>query len=119
MVNQITGNTFFEIGDLDPDVYFTIDTMKIEGVSAPFEFTDPRGETAYRLVQLQSRTAPHRADLSLDYAKILKAAKEAKQSDYIDDWIGERVKATYLQIDGMYDSCPNLDSWRKQPLAKP
>lgn len=35
MVNQITGNTFFEIGDLDPDVYFALDTLDLGEVSAP------------------------------------------------------------------------------------
>ena len=118
MVNPTTGNTFFEIGDLDPDIYFTIDTMKIEQVSAPFEFSDPRGETAYRIVQLQSRTAPHRANLEQDYAKILKAAKESKQGSFINEWIEEKVSSTYLNIDRMYDGCPNLDSWKKKE-AKP
>ena len=41
MVNPVTGNTFFEIGDLEPDVYFAIDTMKVGSLSAPFEFKGP------------------------------------------------------------------------------
>ena len=116
MVNPVSGNTFFEIGDLDPDIYFTIDTMKVDALSDPFEFTDVMGETAFRVVNLQSRTAPHKADLKLDYAKILKAAKDSKQNEYIADWIEERVNSTYLQIDEMYDGCPNLASWRKKEI---
>ena len=29
MVNSLTGNTFFEIGDLEPDIYFTIRSLRI------------------------------------------------------------------------------------------
>lgn len=114
MVSPISGNTFFEIGDLDPDVYFTVDTLKVNEISAPFEFRDLMGETAYRIVQLQSRTAPHKANLRQDYAKILKAAKESKQSDFINSWIEERVSATFLDIDASYDGCPSLENWRKK-----
>ena len=116
MVNPVSGNTFFEIGDLEPDIYFTIDTLELNGVSAPFEFTDQRGDVAYRIVQLQSRTEPHRANLQKDYAKILAAAKEAKRNEFITEWIDEKVGTTFLQIDGMFDGCTNLNSWRKDPI---
>ncbi len=116
MVNPATGNTFFEVGDLDPDIYFTIDTMEVGKISAPFEFKDQRGETAFRVVQLQSRTAPHRANLTQDYAKIRKAAIEAKQNEYIADWIKEKLQSTYIDIDELFDECPNLDYWRKKNL---
>ncbi len=111
MVNPVTGNTFFEIGDLEPDVYFAIDTMKVGGVSAPFEFRGPDGDTYYKLVQLQSRTEPHRADLSLDYSKIQKATIEAKRNEYIDEWIQEKVDATYIDVDKMFSGCAILQKW--------
>lgn len=118
MVNPVTGNTFFEIGDLDPDIYFTIDTMDINEVSAPFEFKGPTGETLFRIVQLQSRSAPHKANLQQDYAKIQDAAIQSKQNDYISGWVQEKIDATYVEIDAMYEGCPNLNNWRKQ-VAKP
>ena len=113
MVNPVTGNTFFEIGDLDPDIYFTIDTMKIGKISAPFEFSDQTGQTAFRLVQLQSRSKPHKANLTQDYSKIQQAAIESKKTQYVTDWIEERINSTYINVDGMYELCPNLDKWRK------
>ena len=116
MVNPVSGNTFFEIGDLEPDIYFTIDTLELNKVSSPFEFTNQRGDVAYRIVQLQSRTEPHRANLQKDYAKILAAAKEAKRNEFITEWIDEKVGTTFLQIDGMFDGCTNLNSWRKEPI---
>lgn len=111
MTNPLSGNTFFEIGDLDPDIYFTIDTMEVGAVSNAFEFTNPYGEIGYRIVQLQSRTAPHKANLELDYSKIRKAAIEAKKNDYINKWISERVDATFIQVNELYKRCPVIEKW--------
>lgn len=116
MVNPLTGNTFFEIGDLDPDIYFTIDTMKVGQLSAPFEYAGPTGEPMLRIVQLQSRTAPHQASLEQDYSKIQKAAIESKKNEYISNWIESRVDATFINVDGMYDGCPNLSKWRRNEI---
>lgn len=111
MTNPLSGNTFFEIGDLDPDIYFTIDTMQVGAVSNTFEFANPYGETGYRIVQLQSRTAPHKASLELDYSKIRQAAIEAKKNDYINKWISERVDATFIQVNELYKRCPVIEKW--------
>ena len=95
IVNPITGNTFFEIGDLDPDIYFTLDTMKVNAISAPFEFTGATGEPMFRIVKLQSRTAPHRADLGMDYSKIQQAAIQSKQNEFINSWVDDTIEATF------------------------
>ncbi len=113
MVNPATGNTFFEIGDLDPDVYFAIDTLKLKQVSQPVAFRDPIGEPFFRLVQVQSRTTPHKANLQQDYSKIRQAAIQSKQNDYITKWVAETVGATFIQIDAMYNGCPILAKWDK------
>ena len=111
LVNPASGNTFFEIGDLEPDVYFTIDTMEIGGVSNPFTYKDPRGEAMYRIIQLQSRTVPHKANLATDYSKIRDAAIQEKKNIYINDWIDSKINATYIQVDDMFGSCDNLIKW--------
>ncbi len=113
MVNPATGNTFFEVGDLDADIYFTIDTMEVGELSAPFEFTGPTGETFYRIIQLQSRTKPHLANLQQDYSKIQKAAIEAKKNEYVNEWVLEKARATYIDIDGLYKGCPVIQKWSR------
>ena len=114
MTNPKSGDTFFEIADLDPDVYFTIDDMEIGGVSAPLDYRSPTGEPMLRIVQLRSRTDPHRASLDQDYARIQDATKSAKQQDFLEDWLTERVGSTFVQIDDRYDACPNLRMWREE-----
>ncbi|MEZ5058907.1 MAG: peptidylprolyl isomerase [Saprospiraceae bacterium] len=112
MVNPATGNTFFEVGDLDPDIFFTIDTMDVEGISAPFMYSQQGGTKAFRIIELQSRTSPHQASLKEDYSKIQLAAIESKKSQYINDWIKEKVYSTYVKLDNRYDECDNLAKWR-------
>jgi peptidyl-prolyl cis-trans isomerase SurA len=119
MMNPATGNTFYEVADLDPDVYFAIDTMDLGGITSPFPFASPTGETYYRIIELQSRTLPHRANLQQDYNKIMLATKESKQNEYLSEWIEKRVSSTYIQIDPRFRSCPNLDKWKEDSLAKP
>ena len=119
MVNPATGNTFFEIGDLDPDVYFAIDTMKVGGLSAPIEFLGPTGETYLRIVQLQSRTTPHKANLRQDYSKIQTAAIESKKNEYVNNWVEERIDQTFIYVDPMYSTCPDLARWEVRRKLKP
>lgn len=111
MLNPKTGNTFFEIGDLDPDVYFAIDTMEVGGVSAPIEFLTRRGETSYRMVLLKSRTAPHKANLKEDYSKIKNAAIESKKTGHLFKWLEEKLSETYIFLNGVGEGCDNLQKW--------
>jgi peptidyl-prolyl cis-trans isomerase SurA len=119
MVNPVTGNTFFEIGDLEPDVYFAIDTMTMGNISDPFEFQGPDGDTYYRIVQLQSRSEPHRANLAQDYSKIQKATIEAKRNEYISEWISDKVTATYIDVDKLFRGCPILQKWVQKKDIRP
>lgn len=111
LTNPTTGNTFFEIGDLDPDIYFTIDTMEVDDISTPIEFVDRRGEKGYRIVKLLSYTDPHRANLKQDYFKIQQAAVEQKKNIKFFDWISNKAQSTYVRIEKPYNTCPNLASW--------
>ncbi len=111
LVNQASGNNFFEIGDLEPSIYFTIDTMKVGEFSKPFSYTDSRGETFYRIVQLQSRSQPHVASLEKDYAKIQTAAIEQKKSSQTAKWVEEKVLSTFIRIDQSFLGCAGIYKW--------
>lgn len=116
IVNPKTGNTFFESADLDPDIFFTIDTMEVNDVSAPFVFSIGQGEKAFRVVQLRSRTRPHKANLQLDYSKIKTAALESKKNTFINGWVDSKVSSTYILIDPMYGSCEVLKKWTEKKV---
>lgn len=117
MVNPNTGDTFFEIGDLEPDVYFAVDTMQVGGISAPFTFQDQGGDPYFRIVQLRNRTQPHKANLKQDYNKIKKAAIQAKQAEFIEDWVQRTINSTYIQLDENRGKCEVLAKWKKDGVS--
>jgi peptidyl-prolyl cis-trans isomerase SurA len=91
--------------------------MGINSITSAFSFKGPTNETLYRIIQLQSRTVPHKANLQQDYNRIQEATKQSKQNDHLSNWIEEKLSATYLYLDDRYNSCPNLDKWRNDSAA--
>lgn len=120
MLNNKSGNSTFEVADLDPSIYFAIDTMEIDDISAPMYYTDPQsGEELVRIIWLRSRTSPHQANLEEDYAKIQAAAIEQKKATHLSEWIDEHVEKMYINIDTRYDNCENLKKWNKDSKQNP
>lgn len=111
MTNPMNRSTFFETKDLPPDIYFAIETMEVDDVSEPMDFTTPTGETQFRIIQLQSRTRPHKASLKEDYEKIQQYAKESKKNEYFNNWIISKIGTAYTHIDPLYMDCPNVQLW--------
>lgn len=116
VTNPNSGNNIFETRDLDPDTYFAIDTMKVNSICAPMEMTDPSGEKYYRIVRLNSKTAPHKANLLQDYNKIQAATLEQKKNQALISWIERKAKVTFVLIDPIYKNCGNLDKWSKAKM---
>jgi peptidyl-prolyl cis-trans isomerase SurA len=111
MVNPKSGDTFFEMADVDADIFFAIDTIEVGEITAPIQFRARTGEPVLRIVQLQSRSIPHKASLREDYSKIQLAAKDSKKNQAFNDWIEDRIKNTYIEIEEPFRSCPNLKQW--------
>lgn len=113
-INPKTNTNFFEISDLEPDVYFALDTMKIGGMSAPIELKDPYGETAYQVLLLQARTDPHRASLEKDFSRIKESAMMYKKEAELDNWVTTKIRDTFITIDPEWlGKCPGIQKWVK------
>ncbi|HEY0769931.1 MAG TPA: peptidylprolyl isomerase, partial [Sphingobacteriaceae bacterium] len=104
-------STYIPSDKLEPQVFLTIDTMKVGGFSKPDLFTSPIGKQGYRFLYLKSKTPPHRANLDQDFPKIKDAAFEDKISRTVSEWFEKKRKETYIRIDEEYLSCPSLGSW--------
>lgn len=108
VANPRSGNSFFEVGDLETSVFFAIDGLKEGDVAEPFRFKAQDGSEMFRLVQLVSRSKPHKADLKLDYGKIQQAALDQKKGAYTEKWVLEKLNSTYLGVSDMFSKCDNL-----------
>ena len=118
VANPRSGNTFFEMADLPTNIFFAIDGLKPGEISKPIESAPDEGEKFFRIVLVQSRTTPHKADLKRDYNKIQTAALEQKKASFTEKWVVDRLRSTYLQFDGMFDGCPNLQEMKAEAEHK-
>jgi len=112
MINPKTSNTFFETADVDSEIFFNIDTLQVGEITHPLEYRSPIGDYYYKIVQLQSRSKPHQANLQQDYSRIQQVARETKKNYAFSEWIDKHIPNTYVMIDSSYQTCPNIDRWQ-------
>ena len=98
MTNPNSGESQWELGDLDPEIYFAIDKLKVGEISTPIEFSSPYGESIFKIVRLRSKSTPHIANMRDDYSRIQQAAVEAKKSKHISDWVNQKITKNYVEI---------------------
>ncbi|MCR9249717.1 MAG: peptidylprolyl isomerase [bacterium] len=99
------GATRISVKDLDPGLFFAIDTMKVGSVSTTMEFDQPDGTKAYRIVYYKEQTPPHRANLKDDYQKIATAAQNSKKNRILSEWFEKAQKGIFIEVDPDYDFC--------------
>ncbi|SEM50239.1 periplasmic chaperone for outer membrane proteins SurA [bacterium A37T11] len=102
---------------LDAGVFAAIDTLKPGEYSRPAKFTaqgqGQEGKTGYRFTYLKSRSAPHKATLEQDFAKIKEVAIQEKTNRILSKWFDARRSTTYVKIDDEYKTCDELKMWTK------
>ncbi len=98
MMNPATGDARFDIAELDPQLFITIDQMQEGAFSRPIAFQTPDGKQGYRILKLIKRTSPHRANLNDDYQIIANAAQRDKERLALEGWTKYRIGITYIWI---------------------
>ncbi len=93
------------VKELDPGVFFSIDTMDVGAVSLPAEFDLRDGSKAYRILYYKDKVPPHQANLKDDYQKIAMAAQNAKKNRILAKWFEEAQKGIFIEVDSDYDYC--------------
>lgn len=111
IVNPYTGGTTFEAEQLDQQISFVIEKMKVGDLSNPVPLKTEDNEDAYQIVLLKKKTKPHKANLKDDYSKIQTWTEAKKKEEVIDKWINEKAKETYVRIIDEYKSCNFRHSW--------
>ncbi len=114
MTNPQTGSPYWETGDVQPEVYFAIDSLKEGGLTAPLMMQEPSGEASYKLLQLRSRSEPHQASVETDYNKIKAAALEQKKAVAMNNWMVAHVGKIFIKVNEPYNVCPNLKKWTEK-----
>lgn len=111
------GSSFVTIDQLDKDLVLMLKDLKVGEYSKPTEFTDDRGKKGVRIVEIISKTEPHRENLKDDYDKVAQRALEEKKNDALDKWFQTKIPTFYVNIADEYQSCPEMKKWTERSTA--
>ncbi|WP_245892215.1 peptidylprolyl isomerase [Flavobacterium pallidum] len=114
LINPRTLDTKFDLTKMDPSLYAQISDLKAGEISAPFEDEDQSGKKMYKIVMVTNKVPEHVADYSKDYLKIKDLALKEKQIKEIAKWTEEKIKETYIKINGEYRNCVFANNWLKK-----
>ncbi|MBN1116661.1 MAG: peptidylprolyl isomerase [Bacteroidales bacterium] len=113
-VNPATMNTRFKINEFSGNEYYLIRKLKVGEISEPYESVDNKGKTVYKIVQLKSRTEPHKANVKDDFDMLKSMALNKKRSQIVDDWVEEKAGEVYTRIEEPFKNCDfTIKSWKK------
>ena len=102
-------NTKILVDELDPVVFFNVDTMKVGNISKPIVYRTDDGKDAVRILYYKSRIAPHQASLKDDWTRIQAATLTQKKDKLLQKWFQKARKDVFISIDANYDYCGILD----------
>lgn len=108
-VNQEDNNSRISVENLDPVVFFIIDTMDVGQISAPIPFRTQDGKDAARIILFKSKTDAHKANLNQDYQKIYTATQEEKKTKAVNDWFAKAKKEVYIEVKPEFEACKVLE----------
>ncbi|MFC0579788.1 peptidylprolyl isomerase [Mesonia mobilis] len=113
LINPKSGDTRFELTDVDPLIYEKVNNLEEDEVSLVLMDQNRTGQKFFKIITLTQRYPEHIADYSKDYTKIKELALREKQFEAIEKWQNEKIKETYIKINGDYKNCEFNSNWLK------
>jgi len=114
LINPKTQDTRFELTKMDPALYNQVSNLKEGEVSLPVLDEEQNGKKKYKILTVTKRYDAHTADYALDYTKIKNLALKEKQIEAIAKWSEEKIKETFVKINGQYVNCEFTNNWLKK-----
>ena len=114
LLNPRTQDTHFELTKMDPSLYSEVSNLKNNAITSPILDDDPRTGKKYKIITVTNRINEHTADYAKDYIKIKDLALKEKQIKAIAKWSEEKIKETYIKINGEYRDCVFANNWLKK-----
>lgn len=111
MVNYQTGSTYFEMSELEPDIFFAVEGLQEGEISTPILTKTPDGSQQYNIFRIKTRTKPHLANLNDDYDRIQEMAVQQKQLEVMTGWVTDKAEKTYIFLIPEFQTCESMDKW--------
>ncbi len=105
------GSTFLNIDQLDKDLVLMLKDLKVGEYSPATEFVDDRGKKGVRIVQIITKTEPHRENLKDDYDKVSQRALEEKKNEVLEKWFTKKIPSFYVKVSDEFKACPEMQKW--------
>ena len=113
LINPQTGDTRFELTNLDPTLFSQIRNLKDQSISSPIMEEDRSGLKKYKILKVSNRFDEHTADYSKDYSRIKALALKQKQLNIIQDWMIDKIESTYVNVNRESKLCEFKNKWIK------
>ena len=113
LINPRTQDTHFELTKMDPSLYSEVSNLKDKAITTPILDDDQKTGKKYKIITVTDRIDQHTADYARDYVKIKDLALKEKQIKAIAKWSDEKIKETYVKINGEYKACIFTNDWLK------
>ena len=114
LINPKTQDTRFELTKMDPALYSQVSNLKDNEISLPLLDEDQNGKKKFKIITVTNRINSHTADYAKDYIKIKDLALKEKQIKTIGKWFDDKIKDTYIKINGEYKDCTFTNNWLKK-----
>ena len=114
LINPKTQDTHFELTNMDPVIYGQVSNLKSGEISTVILDDDSKAGKRYKIIMVTNKIEEHTADFSKDFIKIKELALKEKQINAIAKWTDEKVKETYIKINGEYKDCTFTNNWLKK-----
>lgn len=102
------GGSYVTIDELDKDLVNDMKRLKIGEYSPPLTFKDEREKQGVRIVNIRSKTEPHRENMKDDYNKISIRALEEKKNREVEKWFITKLPTYYIMVDKEFENCEGI-----------
>lgn len=106
--DPMTGVNRISTENLDPGIFFTIDTLKPGQFTKPLYYKTQDGKKGARVIYFKSKILPHEANLKQDYPKIQMAALEKKKAEAIRNWFKKTKSEVFISREKDFADCDIL-----------
>ena len=113
LINPQTGDTRFELTNLDPVLFSQIRVLEDQEISSPLIEEDRSGLKKYKILKVSNRFDEHKADYSTDYVRIKALALKEKQLKAIQGWMKEKIESTYVYLNKSNRNCDFVNNLLK------
>ena len=110
-VSPFSGNSRVTAEEMEQGMFFIIDAFEEGQISNAAFFTTDQNEQGVRVLMLNRRFAPHRANLEQNYDVIKNMAEAEARQERMSEWLEQRLRTQYIRLNARARTCTFELNW--------